>query len=404
MNRKGKSMRIDRRGFLAIPVRLLSLLPISTVTRIITPVLALTLAGQVMPHIYAQSADQHAVFAMTNSVQGNQIIAYARAADGSLVERNLYATGGRGSGGTIDPLGSQGSLTLSQDRSLLFAVNAGTGDLSVFRVRGATLYLVQVASSRGSAPVAIAQYGNLVYVINFAGNSNVVGFHLDEGGHLIMIPDSIRYLSANNSGPSSLAFSPDGRFLLVTEKITNNIDVFSVQSDGTLSLLKVTPDPVPGLFDVVFSPDGAALIVQTGPAGSPLASSVSSYLVQGDGTLLPVTGSVPTLGTFACWVALTPNGQFAYVSNSLSSTISAFTIDSSGNVAALPSGTVVASLPTESFNLDIAVSQDAKYVYTLNSGTGTIGIFAVQPNGSLNLTGLASGLNAQDGNEGLAAF
>jgi 6-phosphogluconolactonase len=240
-------------------------------------------------------------------------------------------------------------------------------------------------------------------VINFAGNSNVVGFNLDEGSHLIMIPDSIRYLSANNSGPSSLAFSPDGRFLLVTEKITNNIDVFLVQSDGSLSLLKVTPDPVPGLFDVVFSPDGAALIVQTGGAGSVNASSVSSYLVQGDGTLLPVTGSVPTLGTFACWVALTPNGQFAYVSNSLSSTISAFTIDSSGSVAALP-GTVVGSLPTGSFNLDIAVSQDAKYVYTLNSGTGTIGIFAVQPNGSLNLTGLASGLNAQDGNEGLAAF
>jgi 6-phosphogluconolactonase (cycloisomerase 2 family) len=64
----------------------------------------------------------------------------------------------------------------------------------------------------------------------------------------------------------------------------------------------------------------------------------------------------------------------------------------------------VASLPAGSFNLDIAVSQDAKYVYTLNAGTGTIGIFAVRPNGSLNLTGLASGLIAGDGFEGLAAF
>jgi DNA-binding beta-propeller fold protein YncE len=112
---------------------------------------------------------------------------------------------------------------------------------------------------------------------------------------------------------------------------------------------------------------------------------------------------VPTLGSAACWVALTPNGQFAYVSNSASSTISAFAIGSSGNVTALP-GTVAASLPIGSTNLDIAVSQDAKYVYTLNSGTGTIGIFAVQPNGSLKLTGLASGLKAQDGFEGLAAF
>jgi 6-phosphogluconolactonase len=386
-----------------------SILITSKVTslRIITFLLGLTLATQVVPGIYAQAADArasaHAVLVMTNSVKGNEIIAYSRAADGSLIEAKRYATGGRGSGGTIDPRGSQGSLTLSEDRSLLFAVNASTGDISVFRVRGASLELAQVASSGGSAPVAVAQHGDLVYVINSGGNSNVVGFHLDDGGNLIMIPHSIRYLSATNTGPSSLAFSPDGRLLLATEKITNNIDVFSVESDGSLSEPKVTPDPVPGLFDVVFSPDGAALIVQTGPAGSSTASSVSSYLVEAGGTLLPVTGSVPTLGSAACWVALTPNGQFAYVSNSLSSTISAFAVGGSGTVAALPS-TVVASLPTGSANLDIAVSPDAKYVYTLNSGTGTIDIFAVQPNGSLKLTGLASGLKAQDGFEGLAAF
>jgi 6-phosphogluconolactonase len=374
-----------------------------TSLRIITPVLALTLAVQVAPHIYAQAADEHAVFAMTNSVEGNQIIAYSRATNGSLVERNHYATGGRGSGGTTDPLASQGSLTLSQDRSLLFAVNASTGDLSVFRVSGANLGLVQVASTGGSAPVAVAQHGDLVYVINSAGNSNVVGFNLDETGHLTQIPGSIRYLSATNTFPSSLAFSPDGHFLVVTEKSTNNIDVFSVESDGTLSQPKITQDPVPGLFDVVFSPDGVALIVQTGGSTSSNASSVSSYRVQEDGSLLPVTGSVPTLGTFACWIALTPNGQLAYVSNTLSSTISAFAIGSSGNVTALP-GTVVASQPSGTNNLDIAVSQDAKFVYTMNTGAGTIGIFAVKPDGSLKLTGSASGLEAHAGFEGLAAF
>lgn len=87
---------------------------------------------------------------------------------------------------------------------------------------------------------------------------------MDEDGRLVGIPNSIRYLSATNTGPSSLAFSPDGRFLLVTEKVTNNIDMFPVNSDGSLSQPTITPDPIPGVFDVVFSPDGAALIVQTG--------------------------------------------------------------------------------------------------------------------------------------------
>ena len=372
-------------------------------SRTIIPLLALTLAAQVAPHIYAQAGEEHAVFAMTNSVEGNQIIAYSRAANGSLIEGNHFVTGGRGSGGTTDPLGSQGSLTLSQDHSLLFAVNAGTGDLSVFRVNGASLQLVQVVPSGGSAPVAVAQHGNLVYVINFAGNSNVVGFNLDGDGHLVGIPNSIRYLSATNTGPSSLAFSPDGRFLLVTEKVTNNIDVFSVNSDGSLSQPTITPDPIPGVFDVVFSPDGAALILQTGGSVTTSASSISSYLVQEGGTLVPVTGSVPTLGTFACWIALTPDGQFGFASNTLSSSISGFAIGGSGTVTSLP-GTVVATLPTSTNNLDIAVSDDGKFVYTMNTGAGTIGIFAVQPNGSLRVIGFTSGLSAQSGFEGLAAF
>lgn len=72
-------------------------------------------------------------------------------------------------------------------------------------------------------------------------------------------------------------------------------------------------------------------------------------------------------------------------------------------MTALP-GTVVASLPTGSKNLDIAVSDDAKFVYTMNTVAGTIGIFAVQPNGSLRVIGFASGLSAHSGFEGLAAF
>ena len=55
--------------------------------------------------------------------------------------------------------------------------------------------------------------------------------------------------------------------------------MFLVNSDGSLSQPTITPDPIPGVFDVVFSPDGAALIVQTGSVTTN-ASSVSSYLVE----------------------------------------------------------------------------------------------------------------------------
>ena len=151
-----------------------------------------------------------AVFVMTNAADHNRIIAYRRGTDGSLQQGRTYSTEGRGSGGVTDPLGSQGSLTLSQDRPLLFAVNAGSGDISVFRVNGAGLQLLERVPSGGSEPVAVAQHGTLVYVVNAGASSNVVGFRLGSNGGLTRISHSQVYLSTGNSGAASLSFSPDG--------------------------------------------------------------------------------------------------------------------------------------------------------------------------------------------------
>jgi 6-phosphogluconolactonase (cycloisomerase 2 family) len=110
-------------------------------------------------------------------------------------------------------------------------VNAGSGSVSVFSVHGSQLSLVDRVISGGSEPNAVAQHGNLAYVVNVGGSSNVVGFRLDDG-KLKQIPNSTRFLSTNTSGAGGLAFSPDGRFLVVIERLTNDIDVFSVQGDS----------------------------------------------------------------------------------------------------------------------------------------------------------------------------
>lgn len=342
-----------------------------------------------------------AVFVMTNSVDRNVVVAFRRAADGTLQQAGQFATGGRGSGGNTDPLESQGSLTLSQDRSDLFAVNAGSGDVSLFRVGGKALSLLDKVNSGGSEPNAVAQSGNLVYVLNVGGSSNVVGFVLFHD-RLIQIPGSTRFLTTNNSEAASLAFSPDGEFLVVTERATNDIDVFRVQADGTLSPIVVNPSAGPGAFAVAFAPDGAALVSETGPAGAANGSAMSSYEVLADGTLSAISTSVPSLGAANCWNAITPNGRFAYASNAGSSTISGFAIGASGTLTPL-SGTVVGTNPTGATNLDIAVSSNGKFLYTLNTGNGTIGIFAIQNEGTLANVGAAAGIPAQAGLNGIAA-
>src|SRR5207245_2924109 len=286
-----------------------------------------------------------------NGVEKNEVIAYRRATDGTLREEGRFATGGRGSGGNNDPLESQGSLILSQDHSLLFAVNAGSGTVSVFKIHHSTLSLVDKVISGGSEPNAVAQHGNLVYVLNVGGSSNVVGFTLQDD-KLKQIPNSTRFLSTNNSGAGGLEFSPDGRFLVVVERLTNDIDVYTVQRDNTLSPIVVNPSAGPGAFSVSFTPNGAALVSETGPSGVHNGSAISSYAIAGNGTLAPISISVPTLGAANCWNVVTPDGKFVYTSNAGTSNISGFAIANTGALSSLP-GTVVGTNPAGSANLDI---------------------------------------------------
>lgn len=356
----------------------------------------------------AQSAtDSHrsssgAVFVMTNDATSNEVISYVRAPDGQLFIGDRYATGGRGSGGTGDPLQSQGSLTLSQDHSFLFAANAGSGTISVFRVRGASLKLVDQANSGGSEPLSIAQNGNLLYVLNGAAAGSVVAFRWDDR-KLRQIPNGTSFLSGTSAGGSSVTISPNGKVLVVTERLTNNIDTFNIKPDGTLAPIVVNNSQAPGVFSAAFTPEGAFVVSETGVPHAADASAISSYTVMNDGTLSPVSQSVPTLGAANCWNAVAPNGEWVYASNAGSNSIAGFAIGKGG--ALTPIGaTVLASNPDGSTNLDIAVSADSSYVYTLNSGAGTIGVFAIQKDGSLVDSGQVEGLPKAAGFNGIAAF
>jgi 6-phosphogluconolactonase (cycloisomerase 2 family) len=346
---------------------------------------------------YANSVRRPAVFAATNNAERNEIIAFVRNADGTLREENHFRTGGRGSGGNNDPLESQGSLTLTSDHSTLLAVNAGSGEISVFRVHAAFLELSDLVPSGGSEPNAVAQYGNLVYVLNAGGSSNVNGFRLQNGA-LTPIPNSLRFLTTNSSGAASLAFSPDGRFLAVTERLTNDIDVFPVNSDGTLGGMVTFTKAGAGTFSLSFAPDGTLIVSETGGPGS----ATSSYAVQPSGALSVISASVPSDGAANCWNAITPDGRFVYVSNAGSATIAGYAIGATGALTPLP-GTVVGTNPTGATNLDIAVSGDGRFLYSLNSGNGTIGVFAIHNDGTLSPLPAAEGITANAGFNGITA-
>ncbi len=117
----------------------------------------------------------------------NTIGAFDRHADGSLspLAGSPFAAGGAGTGAG---LASQGALQLSSDGRYLIAVDAGSNQISVLRIRpDGSLKLVPggVVSSGGPTPVSVAVHDNLVYVANAgAVGPNYTGFTLNRGGHL----------------------------------------------------------------------------------------------------------------------------------------------------------------------------------------------------------------------------
>jgi len=343
-----------------------------------------------------ESESRGAVFVMTNAAVDNEVAAYDRGSDGSLQPAGTFQTGGNGSGGTVDPLKSQGSLALAFDHHFLFAVNAGSGTVSTFAVHGANLDLLDDSPTGGSMPTAVTQFGDLLYVLNAGGDGNVSGFRIRWDGHLAPIHNSSRWLSGSAVGPTSIRFSPDGRLLVVTESATNKIDVFKVRGDGSLSNAVVNASEDAKPFSSVFT-EGGTLVVDAA------SNFVSSYHIEKDGTLQAITASLPTDGMATCWNVITPNSRFTYTSDAGSGTLSGFSVAHRGALKALP-GTIVGTNPEGSANLDAALSTGGKYLYTLDAGTGAISAFTVEQNGTLTGPVITTGLTGSSGLQGIAAF
>ena len=152
-----------------------------------------------------------AVFTQTNDSDRNEIIAHRRALDGTLAPLGVYDTGGLGMG--KPHLASQGSVVLSRDGRWLFAVDAGSDELSVFAVGTDGLRLVDHVGSGGATPTSVAVREGLLYVLSAGGGADPAslhGFRISDDGRVSPLEGSRRELSRSDADPAQIGFSPDG--------------------------------------------------------------------------------------------------------------------------------------------------------------------------------------------------
>jgi 6-phosphogluconolactonase (cycloisomerase 2 family) len=324
----------------------------------------------------AASGPAGAVYVLTNAATGNEVAIFHRAGDGTLTAAGSVPTGGLGTGAG---LGSQGALAFGKGGKLLFAVNAGSNEISVFKVAKAGLTLVDRVASGGVMPISLTTHDDTLYVLNAGGEGNITGFRIRDNHKLVPLPDTTRPLSGAATGPAQIQVNPDGDLIAVTEKATNTIDLYRVD-DSVITGPMAQPSVGTTPFGFVFDDDNR-LIVSEAFGGAAGAGAVSSYSVEDAGAITPETSSLANGQGAPCWVALSKNGRYAFVANTGSGTVSAYEVGDEGELTLLNGAAGITGAGTAP--ADLGVSKNGHFLYVRNGGTGTISAFRVGSHGSL---------------------
>jgi len=356
-------------------------------------------ASRVVGHVYVND----------NTSPVNTVAGFDRHADGSLTAMpgSPFAVGGSGTG---HPDASQGSLEQSADGRFLLAVDAGSNQVSVLRIQpDGSLRPAQGSpvASGGVDPVSIGVHRNLVYVANAgpgseSGDTNYTGFRLDAGGHLRSIPDST-YVLPNDSKPGQVLFNGDGTKVAGTRIATSEIDSFTVGDDGRLVPASGSPfdaqafSPAQGWGQLgsEFSPTHPDQLfvsdAHTAAGGAAFPGLVSSFIDAPDGTLTPVGAPVANDGGAACWIEISHDGEFLFVVNTASASISSYSIGAGGALTFLQStgpGEIGAGAE------DARLSPDGSTLWVVESGGDSVAGFTVDGGTLTPLTDAAGAAGA----------
>jgi len=308
-------------------------------------------------------ADPGALYTQTNDPAGNLVEAFDRDARGELTPAGTFATGGAG----LAALGGrQGAVELSDDESSVYAVNAGSNSVSALRATRNGLALSDVAGSGGVAPASVDEHHGRVYVLNSGGTPNVTAFRARNDGSLEEIAGGSRDLPGA-LGAAQVTVSPDGSALVVSERLSNRLETLPLDSAGRPGAPVITASSGAVPFGFAFGHRDDLVVSEAGQ------STVSSYRLGGSG-LDGVTASLPVGFGAACWVAVAPNGRFAYTGNA-SGSISGFAIGRDGALSA------IGTTPTPSPR-DLDFSRNGRFLYAV-SPTGRVTGYDVGSDGSL---------------------
>jgi hypothetical protein len=285
------------------------------------------------------------VYVESNDPDGNAILAYQRAADGSLtpLPGSPFSTGGLGITTTyaLGPFDSDQEVIVNPEHTMLFAVNGGSDTIAVFWINDdGSLTPVDGSPfpSGGSNPVSVGLANQTLCVVNqdqdpgHPGESppNYTSFHVSPRGKLTPVQLSTVPVDIGSS-PSQALTVPDAGLLFGADFLGGLLRSFEIKGSGRLiprTVQALPPGPFAGTgapalpLGLAVHPKEPLLYV-----GFVTINQVGVYEYNEHGKL-NFLKSVPDSGHGVCWLLVNSAGTRLYASNTGDPSVSVFDISS----------------------------------------------------------------------------
>lgn len=347
------------------------------------------------------------VYTVSNETSNNQVIAFDINNRGKITEIGRFDTQGTGTG---TPLGNQSALTTDASDRWLFAVNPGDGTLTSFRLQTTGLQFVNIIESGGFRPLSVTVFGTLVYVLNEGSGDasdideirydNISGFRFTSGGILVPIPNSTRIIdNTQATAPAQVGFNRSGTVLLITEKATNTLTTYVMQDNDTPAQTPLKrSSAVPTPFGFSFGDRDYVFITEANQGN---AGETVSYRI--DRATGAVSNAIDRIsqGTATCWTFLSSDQSIGYATNTGDGTISLYRVNFNGTMDYFFNAANDTPIDTGSGVRDAVVTQNNQFLFTLNNGDQEIRSFwinrsgAISPRDTSSIPSSATGLIAR---------
>ncbi len=232
--------------------------------------------------------------------------------------------------------------------------------------------------SFGTAPTSLVVSLDNKYL--WVGNvSQIFGYSIASDGTL----------TALNSGNAianaycvDMQVSPDGKWLMVLDGSGASIDLFAINSDGTLSPssgIGFTPNGTVTPKQLRISPTGGYVAAAMGAAGELIFSFNTTT-----GAFQQLTQTLPPSLTSDNAIAIDSTGAYLYtVRSGNNEGLVVFQVASNGNLT--PTTSTVYATGTQPYS--VVLDSTGKYVYVANRGDSTISGWNIGTNAALTAIG-----------------